>query len=204
MAGQGGCHSLQGETPSVAHHGDRSKVYRHLQPHRRRRYRIYPRSFRMRQDSAPARHCQAGRGRRDSHGCVRREGQRGGGDLHRVPRTGRPPYRTFPDGKDHHCLQHLQHACGRPRGIRLHSHDHMRILQGHGTESPASGRLHLPLGTGPQGDEQQDGGAARSRCLPRGPLVDYFQLLRPRRSRGAQQRHDRICDVHRHRITCRR
>ena len=56
-----------------------------VQPYRRGRHRIHPGTFRMRQDRAPARHRQAGRGRRDRDGRLRRARQRGRGDLLRVP-----------------------------------------------------------------------------------------------------------------------
>ena len=113
MAREAGRALLYGETPPVAHHGDRRASDRHLQPDGRGWYGLYPGAFRRGQDRAPARHFEAGRRRRDHHGGVRRARQRGGRNLQGVPRADRPAYGPYAHGAHDHHLQHVEHACRR-------------------------------------------------------------------------------------------
>ena len=64
-----------------------------------------------------------------------------------------------------HC-QHLQYACGSPRGVHLHRHDHCGILPGHGLSCGHDGGFHLPMGGGLARNFRPSGGNARGRGLP--------------------------------------
>ena len=63
---------------------------------------------------------------------LRRAGQRDDRRTAGVPGADRPPHRRESDEADGAHRQHLRHAGGRPRGIRLYGYHHCGILPGHG------------------------------------------------------------------------
>ena len=202
MAREAGRALLRREAASVAHDGDGRSRHRHLQSDGRRRYGLHPRTFRRRQDRAPARHFQAGRRRHHHHGGLRRARQRGGRNLQGVPRTGRSPYGPQAHGAYDHHLQYVEHARCGARGVGLYRHGHRRILPLDGTQGAGDGRLDFALGAGAARDVEPSGGAARSGRLPDGPFGDHLQLLFARRSGQTEQRPDGFRDLPRYGVAC--
>ena len=92
MAGEGGHDQLQGEAAALQAPGDGRAHHRHDEPHCGGRDGLHSRSVRYGKDRAAARHLQTGGSRHRDHRGVRRAGQRGGGNLHGVPRAGGPAH----------------------------------------------------------------------------------------------------------------